>query len=84
MQIKVQIKHTTGYLKLKKLFIEDLELWLITQYYNEANKIRMKVQRGEQLTKIDHIGRYTMIYKGIVADKAVSEVINLINMIEIE
>ena len=44
MQIKATIRHTNSYPKIKKPFIKDPEPWLITQYHNQANRIRMKVQ----------------------------------------
>ena len=78
------MKYTIGYPKLRKLFVEDPELQLITQCYRKANAIRYKVQIREQSSKIKHFGKYTILYKGILVDKLVSKVIRLIDTIEIK
>ena len=73
--IKATIRYTNSHPKIKKPFIKDPEPWLITQYHNQANRIRMKVQQEEEPIKIEHVGRYTMLYKGLIVDRSLSEVI---------
>ena len=82
--IPVIIEHTSGHLKLVRSFKDNPAVVLISENNRRAKKLYKEIANGTELLKIGVFGSYAIFHKGIFIDRAISEVVRLIDAKTIE
>ena len=82
--ILVIIEYISGYLKIIRSFKENPAAILISEYDKRAKKLCKEIANGENLSKTGIFGSYAVFYTGSFTDRAISEVVRLIDAETIE